>query len=123
MAIGIRGIMATLKDRVHLFNSLSLPGQPLTMHMGTSYLVNDLWNEVKRLQALDQQRNNDPTIIRSFPMKDAFPTETIPPQWICMTCKTVIGPVVDDDEHKCKCEDPYLIDLWLVTAIEGRRHT
>lgn len=40
----------TLKERVEQFNSLSLPGQPMTMHMGTSYLVNDLWREVQRLQ-------------------------------------------------------------------------
>lgn len=40
----------TLKERVEQFNSLSLPGQPISMHMGTSYLVNDLWWEVQRLQ-------------------------------------------------------------------------
>jgi hypothetical protein len=43
--------------------------------------------------------------------------ETIPPQWICMTCKTVVGPVVDDDEHKCNCKDVYLVDLWLVAPV------
>lgn len=40
----------TLEERVRKFNSLQLPGQPLGMHMGTSYLVNDLWQEVKRLR-------------------------------------------------------------------------
>ena len=39
-----------LQERVYQFGSLSLPGQPRMMHMGTSYLVNDLWNEVKRLR-------------------------------------------------------------------------
>lgn len=39
-----------LKERVHKFNSMSLPGQPMSMHMGTSYLVNDLWREVQRLR-------------------------------------------------------------------------
>lgn len=40
-----------LEERVMQFNTLSLPGQPLMMHMGTSYLVNDLWEKVKRLQS------------------------------------------------------------------------
>lgn len=40
-----------LEERVNQFNSLSLPGQPMGMHMGTSYLVNDLWKEVQRLRA------------------------------------------------------------------------
>jgi len=39
-----------LAERVKKFNALELPGQPRTMHMGTSYLVNDLWAEVKRLR-------------------------------------------------------------------------
>jgi len=39
-----------LEERVHKFNALQLPGQPIGMHMGTSYLVNDLWREVKRLR-------------------------------------------------------------------------
>lgn len=46
-----------------------------------------------------------------------MPEETIPPQWICMTCKTVIGPIVDDDEHTCKCKDIYDIELWLVEPV------
>lgn len=39
-----------LKERVDKFNILQLPGQPMSMHMGTSYLVNDLWREVQRLR-------------------------------------------------------------------------
>jgi hypothetical protein len=39
-----------LEDRVHKFNAMELPGQMQMMHMGTSYLVNDLWREVKRLR-------------------------------------------------------------------------
>jgi hypothetical protein len=31
-----------VRERVHKFHTLKLPGQPLGMHMGTSYLVNDL---------------------------------------------------------------------------------
>jgi hypothetical protein len=41
----------TLDERVMDFRLLQLPGQPMAMHMGTSYLVTDLHNEVKRLQA------------------------------------------------------------------------
>ena len=40
-----------LKSRVDDFNMLRLPGQPMGMHMGTSYLVNDLWREVDALRA------------------------------------------------------------------------
>lgn len=43
--------MDDLKDRVAKFNLLQLPGQPMGMHMGTSYLVNDLWREIDRLRA------------------------------------------------------------------------
>jgi len=40
-----------LKKRVEQFQCLRLPGQnPMSMHMGTSYLVNDLWNECEKLQ-------------------------------------------------------------------------
>ncbi len=37
----------SLEERVQQFNSLRLPGQPMGMHMGTSYLVNDLWRALK----------------------------------------------------------------------------
>ena len=40
----------SLEERINQFNAMSLPGQPMGMHMGTSYLVNDLWREVQRLQ-------------------------------------------------------------------------
>lgn len=42
--------METLKDRVEAFNSLRLPGQSMSMHMGTAYLVNDLWLMVQKLE-------------------------------------------------------------------------
>ena len=35
-----------LRDRVKQYNMLQLPGQPLGMHMGTSYLIGDLWHEL-----------------------------------------------------------------------------
>ncbi len=25
--------------------------------------------------------------------------------WICHTCKTVIGPIIDDDENRCGCDE------------------
>ena len=40
----------SLEERVTAFNMMELPGQPRFMHMGTSYLVNDLWQEIQRLQ-------------------------------------------------------------------------
>lgn len=39
-----------LRDRVNKFNMLQLPGQVPVMHMGTCYLVDDLWREVQRGQ-------------------------------------------------------------------------
>jgi hypothetical protein len=39
-----------LRDRVEKFSLLQLPGQPMGMHMGTSYLVNDLWRELQRAE-------------------------------------------------------------------------
>jgi hypothetical protein len=41
----------TLEERVDAFALMELPGQPRVMHMGTSYLVNDLWREIQRLNA------------------------------------------------------------------------
>jgi hypothetical protein len=40
----------SLKERVNQFNTLSLPGQPSGVHMGTSYLVNDLWKKILELE-------------------------------------------------------------------------
>lgn len=41
-----------LEERVNKFHLLELPGQPMAMHMGTSYLVSDLWREVKKLRVI-----------------------------------------------------------------------
>ena len=38
-----------LEERVFQFNSLQLPGQPMGMHMGTSYLISDLWATLRKL--------------------------------------------------------------------------
>lgn len=38
-----------LRNRVEQFQMLQLPGQPMGMHMGTSYLVDDLWRELEKL--------------------------------------------------------------------------
>lgn len=40
-----------LSERVEQFRCLELPGQPMSMHMGTSYLISDLWKEVERVTA------------------------------------------------------------------------
>lgn len=45
--------IADLDERVFQFNSLELPGQPMGMHMGTSYLISDLWATVQRLKSDD----------------------------------------------------------------------
>ncbi len=42
---------ATLKERVNQFYALKLPGQPMMMHMGTSYLVADLAARIAELEA------------------------------------------------------------------------
>ena len=39
--------LVDLRERVAQFNCLELPGQPMGMHMGTSYLINDLWRELE----------------------------------------------------------------------------
>lgn len=33
------------------------------------------------------------------------------PQYICFNCKTVIGPIYDDFNNCCKCDD-YEADVW-----------
>ena len=45
--------MNDLEERVYKFQTGELPGQPMSKHMGTSYLVNDLWKEVKRLRRIE----------------------------------------------------------------------
>lgn len=45
------GTLDDLKERVNAFSTLSLPGQMPMMHMGTSYLVNDLWKAVRTITA------------------------------------------------------------------------
>lgn len=39
-----------LEERVNKFNSTQLPGQPIAVHIGIYYLVNDLWREVQKLR-------------------------------------------------------------------------
>lgn len=47
-----------LQDRVEKFRALELPGQPKAMHMGTLYLVGDLWREVRHLRDLVESYKN-----------------------------------------------------------------
>lgn len=44
----------TLQDRVIAYNCFDLPGQPMSVHMGTSYLINDL---LKAVEALTKERD------------------------------------------------------------------
>jgi len=43
--------MDDLRKRVEAFQLRELPGQPLMMHMGTLYLVNDLWRALQESTA------------------------------------------------------------------------
>ena len=43
---------ADIAARVTQFNMMQLPGQPFGMHMGTSYLVNDLAADNTRLRPI-----------------------------------------------------------------------
>ena len=45
-------IIKDLKTRVMQFKTLELPGQPMASHMGTVYLVDDLWREVQCLRRI-----------------------------------------------------------------------
>jgi hypothetical protein len=60
--------MDELEKRVQQFNSLSLPGQGMAMHIDTSYLVNDLLREVQRLRELEAaQPSVHPTVATGCP--------------------------------------------------------
>jgi hypothetical protein len=50
--------MDDLEKRVQQFKTLQLPGQPIGMHMGTAYLVGDLWREVQRLRKIEDALRN-----------------------------------------------------------------
>jgi hypothetical protein len=42
--------MDYLEERVAQFIKNELPGQPKSVHLGTMYLVTDLWREVQKLR-------------------------------------------------------------------------
>ena len=44
--------------------------------------------------------------------------DKLEPQYICMTCKTVIGPIWDDYDNQCKCKDVYEFEVWRVAPID-----
>jgi hypothetical protein len=54
--------MSDLIERVTQFRALQLPGQPQSMHMGTSYLVNDLVARVRELEADIRAQSQTPYI-------------------------------------------------------------
>ena len=79
--------MDELEEKVKQFNSHSLPGQPMAAHMGTAYLVNDLWREVQKLRAAQQGANR---------MADAESDKTLVEYnsagvLICKVCGTGLG--------------------------------
>lgn len=45
---------AGLWERVKQFNEMRLPGQPVSMHMGTLYLVHDLARELREAREVIQ---------------------------------------------------------------------
>uniref|UniRef100_A0A6H1ZAM0 RanBP2-type domain-containing protein n=1 Tax=viral metagenome TaxID=1070528 RepID=A0A6H1ZAM0_9ZZZZ len=87
--------MDELEKRVRQFNSLSLPGQPMGMHIGTSYLVNDLWREVQRLRAL-----------KSYPTKDALDNGGGVAVWTCPSC-CACNYVTHKNCPLCKTPNPH----------------
>lgn len=81
------GDSVELKSRVDQFNTLSLPGQPFGIHMGTSYLVNDLWSALADMtRQRDEARAEGLKAVKVKPlMWEAHPTAPI---W---RCDTIIG--------------------------------
>lgn len=47
-----------LEKRVEQFSMMQLPGQPIGMHMGTMYLVNDLLAAVKKYAEEAKRRDH-----------------------------------------------------------------
>lgn len=47
--------MSDIETRVLQFRMLALPGQPMSMHMGTAALVNDMWKEIDADKAIMRQ--------------------------------------------------------------------
>ena len=43
--------------------------------------------------------------------------DKLKPQYICMTCKTVIGPIWDDYDNQCNC-GPYEFEVWRVFSVD-----
>ncbi len=50
-------------------------------------------------------------------LKHVDEEDILSPQFICMTCKTVIGSIWDDDENQCKCKDVYYIEVYRVASV------
>ena len=68
----------SLALRVEQFKCLELPGQPQSMHMGTMYLVDELWRELTatriRITELEAQiKVNLPTPASSEKSADESP--------------------------------------------------
>lgn len=49
--------------------------------------------------------------------------EVMKPQFICLSCMTVIGEVWDDDENTCKCPDQaYGFEVYRVVVEEEEKN-
>ena len=59
-----------LHERVDLFRTLELPGQPQFTHMGTLYLVDDLWREIQRLRE-EVKKPRQKMEVKSLEIRDA----------------------------------------------------
>ena len=91
--------MDSLEERIKQFEMMRLPGQPRAIHMGTSYLITDLWREVKKLRgALDGLQESkevtilDKSLAESFERLREFARSRNPGQ-----CKMM------SVEDNCKC--------------------
>jgi len=66
--------MDDLEERVQKFTTLSLPGQPVMMHMGTARLVSDLWREVQRLRKIEAAQHGVHPTYGELPAPEVWTT-------------------------------------------------
>ena len=78
--------MDDLEKKVKQFERHELPGQPSAVHMGTFYLVNDLWAEIKKLRAQQGQssRPDKPCEVHQL-------VKTNDGNFLCQICGKIIS--------------------------------
>ena len=94
-----------LEDRINKFHMLQLPGQPMGMHMGTSYLVNDLWHEFERVSTGADMKFEDNRVYCEIPNIWSHPKKV---------CLRVEG---SEDEHWYEPNESVSALLRKLTAI------